>query len=204
MESPDTDYDIIVQIIDGDFDKFKIIVDKYRGLVFNIVRNMITEKMDREDIGQEIFLKVYSYLASFRFKSSMATWISRITYNTCLNHLRQNKKNHEKPMSNAADNSNELIDQSTTTIYDVLSQNIAPDMEVIKNEMANFIRSSIKTLPEKYRIVISLHYLEDFNLKEISFTIGVPIGTIKSILFRARKMLKDRLLSNFKLEDLFQ
>jgi RNA polymerase sigma-70 factor (ECF subfamily) len=202
MEPPRTDIELVRKILDGEIEEYRALVRKYRGLVYHIVHYMISNETDREDIGQDVFLKVYQALPSFQFRSGLATWISRITYNTCRNYYRRRQSHLEDGFNvdSARDNGEAMsgiVEMST-----IPTQAPAPDEVIIKKETADFVRTMVRTLPPQYRVIVILYYLEEFDVNEISKTIGIPVGTVKSHLFRARKMLKDRILARCNSEDL--
>jgi RNA polymerase sigma-70 factor (ECF subfamily) len=202
MSSPMTDKEIVERILSGKTEEFRTLLKRYKGLVFHIVRYMIPNEMDREDMGQDIFLKVYQNLSSFRFKSSLATWISHITYNACVSYLRKSKIRFGEdygsgPLSNNDGAVYEYLQSDSRTACD-----LSPEKHIESKETIRQIRGLVNDLPANYRAVIALYYLEELDLKEISNIMGIPVGTIKSHLFRARKMLKESILAKFDAEDI--
>lgn len=197
-----TDKEIIIRILSGEIDEFRTLLKKYKGLVFHIVQYMIPDETEREDLGQDIFMKVYQNMSSFKFKSSLATWISHITYNTCISYLRKCKIRSEETYGNDGQIEN------NKTVHEYLQSDSRPSSEsspenyLESSETARMIRSCVDDLPENYRAIIALYYLEELDLRAISEITGMPIGTIKSHLFRARKMLKEKILSRFDMEDI--
>ena len=133
-----------------------------------------------QDISQEVFIKVYQNLSKFKNDSKLSTWIARIAYRTALNHARKDVSN------------NELYD------VEVLIDLDSPERLLsLKNE-AEFIQRHVAQLPLAYRTVVTLYHLNEFSYQEISEITGFPEGTVKSYLFRARKLLKERLERYYK------
>ena len=133
-------------------------------------------------LAQEIFLKVYDSLGGFRFESKLSTWIGRIAYNTCINYLRR-----EQPalLDDLPENPGKEWAVSTDR----------PDESLEHSDQKAFIDDLIAQLPVVYKAVLTMFHLEEMSYKEIAEVIGVPEGTIKSHLFRARKLLKERLVA---------
>jgi RNA polymerase sigma factor (sigma-70 family) len=174
---------VLQQIKGGDRKAFSVLVKQYQGLVFHVVQRIVTTPEDVEDISQEVFIKVYRQLNTFAFESKLATWIARIAYLTAIDYLR-------KFPSNSTDCA-QPVDQLQFT-HDT------PEQLLIQSDVSSYVQKLIDTLPESYRVVLTLYHLEEFSHAEIEQITGMPVGTIKSYLFRARKLLKDRLAISLK------
>ena len=195
---------LVGDILSGNTEAFETIVSEYKGLVFHIVRSMFSDQVQHEDLAQDIFIRVFESLRQFRFQCGLATWISRIAYNMCLNHLRRSK-------SHPQDNSDyrtelEKIDEieKIDREYTVALDSPTPYAVICHKELATAVAEAIEKLPNPYRLVITLHYIEDFALPELAESLNIPLGTIKSHLFRARAALKNDLLHKFSIEDLIE
>ena len=191
-------------VLSGDTDDFKTIVSEYKGLVFHIVRSLISDNTQHEDLAQDIFIRVFESLPRFEFRCGLATWISRIAYNMCLNQLRRSKSH---PQDNPEYCTRiERIDEveHADCGYLVSLDSPTPHAVICHKEMATAVAEAVERLPIPCRLVIALHYLEGFSLPELAESLGMPVGTIKSHLFRARAMLKTDLLRNFTIEDLIE
>jgi RNA polymerase sigma factor (sigma-70 family) len=187
----DDDRSLVHKILAGNAGSFRQLVVDHRLLVTRIVYRMVLDRTERDDLCQEVFMRVYANLAHFRFESKLATWIARIAYNTCLNHL-QNK--HELL---AAD-----LLPGEKTLDDLPSPNSSPDTDVESKDLAERLRTEIKALPVHYRTALTLYHLQEMTYGEIASIMGLAEGTVKSHLFRGRRHLKDRLLSRYDEEDL--
>lgn len=186
VESARIDGSVVRRAQAGDLDAFGALIREYKGLVYHIVHYATPVESDREDLGQEIFLRVFQNLESFEFRSSLATWISRIAHNVCLNHQRRRRSRQERGPDGAPP------DPGQPT----------PHERLARREIAASVRDAVRSLPQHYRTVVVLHYLEGFNLQEISIAVGAPVGTVKSHLYRARALLKDWLLSRHSPEEI--
>lgn len=192
----------IERILYGSVDDFEIIVTEYKSLVFHVVRSMLADNSVHEDIAQDIFVKVYESLPGFQFRCGLATWISRIAYNTCLNHLRRIKSHPQNnPEHRVEEGKSDEINMSYYTDY-YPAESRTPHAVISRKEMEATIRESISRLPVQYRLIIILYYMDGFSVSELAETLGMPAGTIKSHLFRARALLKSDLLKKYNIEDL--
>jgi RNA polymerase sigma factor (sigma-70 family) len=184
---------LVAHILDGDAGAFERLIDRYQALVVHIVYRMITSKEDREDICQEVFMKIYRSLAGFRFESKLSTWISRVAYNTCMNHL---------------DKKRELLlgefRPDLETLDDLSGHTTRPDETAEASETSSRLRSEIACLPVAYRTILTLYHLEQMSYKEIGEITDMPEGTVKSHLFRARKQLRAGLVAKCRKEDLLR
>jgi RNA polymerase sigma-70 factor (ECF subfamily) len=131
-----------------------------------------------EDVCQEVFLKVYQNLGKYRNECKLSTWIATIAYNTSINYLRKFKKG-------------DMISSEEMLTMPVISDAKALDFERI--DLHQYIRSQIELLPVQYRTVLTLFHLEEFSYQEIEQITGMPEGTVKSYLFRAKAILKEKL-----------
>ena len=174
---------IVTKILNGNTHDFAIIVKNTERLVAQIVRKMTSNEDEQKDLVQDIYLKAYLNLASFQFKSKLSTWIANIAYNTTVNYL-QKKKIPLIEIDNA-------FESSFIGNENVESENI--NMEAVE-----ILHAEIARLPPLYKTLITLYHLEELPNKEIAEITNLPEGTIKSYLFRARKILKDKVNHHYK------
>ncbi len=180
-----TDRTLVERVLSGNTRAFGIIIKHTEGLVAQIVFKMISDREERRDIAQDIYLKVFQKLDSFRFQSKLSTWIARIAYNTCINQLEKNKISStatyfEMPVDDG-DLAHEYPDRNDI------------EEDLIGAEFASLLQSELEKLPALYKLLITLYHHEELSYSEIAQIVTLPEGTIKSYLFRARKMLKERL-----------
>lgn len=168
---------LVQQVLSGDRKAFERLVRQYERLVLHIVNPMIGNTADREDLCQEIFIKVYQRLHGFEFRSRLSTWIGTIAWNACVNFLQK-----KRPLTVgdlfAADET--LSPDSPPTPEDLL----------IKKQEAKHLTAAIEQLPVAQKTVLLLFHHDDLGLEEIAQILGIPVNTVKSHLFRARKNLK--------------
>lgn len=191
------DKHLVDKVLGGDARAFGIIIRSTERLVAQIVFKMISNPEDRKDMAQDIYLKVYSNLSGFKFESKLSTWIGRISYNTCMDHLR--KKKLVLPGNLYEDN--EPMEKDGSDKMD-LSSAAGINDAILQKDLSHILKTEIEKLSPVYKTLISLYHNEELSYEEIGQITGLPEGTVKSYLFRARKALKNNLLSQHKKEDL--
>lgn len=185
----DEDSQLVESFKRGNQKSFEHLVRKYKTTVFNTVYSMLGNTAEAEDTTQEIFLKVYSSLGSFKSKSSFSTYLYRITVNKCLDKL---KKRKNQPISLE----NELNEEEQLRLKDIFSsdeKNI--EDEIDRKELQETIRKILNSLPEKYRLVLTLKEIEGLSYKEMARIMKISVNKVKVWLFRARAKLKTKLLA---------
>jgi RNA polymerase sigma-70 factor (ECF subfamily) len=202
MEAFEIENDLVRKIMEENPEHFRIIIKKYKKLVSHIIHRLVENEMEQEELGQEIFVKIYQSLPSFRFQSNLATWITKIAYNTCLNYLRKKKTPLYEDQITAISLGESETENRNHGIEGVSSRSVLQDETLFKKEISGFLHREIKALPVQYRKIITFYHLDNMSYKEIAEVINIPEGTVKSYMFRARKILKDRLLARYKLEEL--
>jgi RNA polymerase sigma-70 factor (ECF subfamily) len=180
---------LIQDILEGNKEAFSELIDRYKRLVNHIVYKMVRSSEDRQDLSQDVFIRVYQNLGSFNGKCKLSSWIGRIAYNTSLNHLGK-----KQPVL-WDDISPELSLESRP------SSSLLLDEEIANNDMVKRISQEIRLLPAPYNVLVALYHLDDMSYQEIAEVTGMPDGTIKSYLFRARRLLRERLAKKYRLED---
>jgi RNA polymerase sigma-70 factor (ECF subfamily) len=196
-----TDRHLVDRVLSGETNAFGIIIKNTENLVTKIIFDMIINDVDRKDIAQDVYLKAYQKLPSFKFQSKLSTWIGQICYNTCVDHLRKKKLVLPENIYEAeTDSSNELLDMMNTAHGNF---NEPVDFLVIGKNISEIVKKKIERLPAIYKTLISLYHNEELSYEEIGTITGLPAGTVKSYLFRARRELKNDLLLHYKKEDLW-
>ncbi len=163
-----------------------------------IVFKLIPVAEDRKDMAQDIYLKAFHNLGGFKFQSKLSTWIAQIAYNSCLSWIEKKKlvlpgNLHEEEDGYAV---------STGALYNRSVSGSDPESRLFQKELSGILDKEIDKLPPIYQTLITLFHHESMSYEELSQITGLPDGTVKSYLFRARKMLKENLLSKYKKEAL--
>lgn len=190
---------LVSRVLKGDIHAFGIIIKNTEKLVAQIVFKMIGCPEDRKDIAQDIYLKTWKKLPGFRFDCKLSTWIAQISYNTCLDHLRKKKlvlTGNDYDDSETG-NETELSFDKPGVTYSTVENDV-----ITRKELSIILKEEIERLPPVYKTMIALYHQEELSYEEIGQVTGLPAGTVKSYLFRARRTLKNNLLVNYKKEDL--
>lgn len=183
-----TDLEIIDSVKRGNQSDYAIIVDRYKNKAFSLVKRMLKNEMDAEEVLQDCFVKVYDSLDTFRKESKFSTWFYRIVYNTTLTRLSSTKRKIESQMSSV----DEHFDLESDYDFKILE----------KKDMAQFIKNMMEKLPENYSLVLTLHYFSDLSCEEISETLNTSLSNVKVMLHRSRNALRDLMLKNNYAEEL--
>ena len=191
-----TDRQLVDLILTGDMHAFRRLVETTQGLVAQIVGKLIQTDEDRKDVAQDVYLKTYQNLRGFRFQSKLSTWIGQIAYNTCLHRLQTKKLNMYGPSPGAA---GEARDDAWSDAFPAADET---DRLLLQKELKSLLAAEVGRLPPLYQALIGLYHHEELSYQEIAQITGLPEGTVKSYLFRARKQLKDSMLSGYKKEKL--
>jgi RNA polymerase sigma factor (sigma-70 family) len=173
---------LVNAVLKGGMGAFRELIRRYEKLVAGIVFRMISVQQDREDLCQDIFLTVYEKLSSFRFGSKLSTWIGAIAFNRCINFLKAKKYLLQDDKDGDEETNTVMIDQ------------LKGDELLIKKQWRAALEKSIEGLPVLQRTVLQLFHYEELSLDEIASIMHLPVNTVKSHLFRARRNLKEQLI----------
>ena len=196
-----TDRHLVDRVLGGETNAFGIIIRNTENLVAKIIFDMIMNDGDKKDIAQDVYLKAYQKLPGFKFQSKLSTWIGQICYNTCIDHLRKKKLVlAENIFEEEAGRENDMLDMMNSTQGNF---DEPVDTFVIGKNISEIVKKKIEKLPAIYKTLISLYHNEELSYDEIGTITGLPAGTVKSYLFRARRQLKNDLLLQYKKEDLW-
>ena len=169
------DRDIITKVLSGDIEQYRHIVDKYKDKIFNYVNYSFTKDNDlAEDVTQEAFIRAFDNLKKFDIGRPFSPWLYKIATNIALTHIGKKKNISLDVLPEIPDKSD--IDQSMNN-------------KIIKETLVK----KIDELPTNYKEVINLHYWQEMKYEEIAVILSVPIGTVRTWLFRAKAMLKESL-----------
>ena len=164
---------LVEQILSGEKELFRLLIQRYQQKVHAMGISFFRNEEDAADFTQDVFILCYRRLASFRGDSRFSTWLYRIAYNTAVNGINRRKEYHslaEEPVSE--DN---------------------PEQQTLRLAAAEAVRLAVEELPEKYRICVDLYFFYDCTIKEIEVITGFPENTVKSHVFRAKKLLREKL-----------
>lgn len=179
-----SDYELVKASIDGDEQAFEELVTRYKRLIYSVVYNMINDKEEINDLAQEVFIRIYKSLGRYDPQYKFSTWAVKITTNLCLDTIRKKK----------------IVSAPLDEVMEVSSDLDTPEDNYIKRERSMKIREAIMELPEKYRIPIVLFHQNNMSYEEICTALGEPMTIVKNRLYRARMMLRDKLMPSRKEE----
>jgi len=190
LEATD-DRELVERFKNGDEGAFKQLVLKYQKKVYMIVYAMISNHQDTLEVSQEVFLRVFRHLPAFEGTSSFYTWLYRITVNLCIDYYRRKRikaYEYDDTLSHGAT-------QAEEDVYPLVSSasRDTPTGRLLREELGQKIREAMDKLPPKHRLVFVLREEEGLSYEEIADVVGVPVGTVMSRLFHARRKLQERL-----------
>ncbi len=170
----------------GDKTAFEILVKRYSKYVYTTAFFMVRDSQEAEDISQEVFVKVYLAIGGFRGLSSFKTWLRKLTVNTCIDKIRVRSKTLDKKVSLDG-----MIEDGKEILLYEFNQNVEKFFQ--DKETVNNVLKIIVNLDESYRIPLILRDLQDYSYIEIAEILKKPVGTVKTNIHRARKIIKDLL-----------
>ncbi|MCP4537556.1 MAG: sigma-70 family RNA polymerase sigma factor [Chloroflexi bacterium] len=172
-----SDAELVAKARQGDEAAFEQLVRKHQRYVFNVAYRVLGDYAEAEDMTQEAFVRAWRGLPGFRGQAQFTTWLYRIVHNLCLNRLPKLQR--------------ELL--QTEPLEEVLASS-APSLpdHFEAQEQVTLLHTELARLPEKYRLVLTLRYLQHLSYNEIAATLDVPMGTVKTHIYRARKLLMER------------
>ncbi len=173
---------LIAQIIHGDVQAFRQLIRQHERLVAHMVGRLIRQEEDREELCQDVFMKVYEKLGEFTFQSKLSTWIATIAYRHAINHLRKKKIVVD-----------DIAEEDRFTHHFISYHN--PEEILSDHEQEEMVMKMIDQLPASYKTVLTLFHVDGMNYAEIGEVTGMPEGTVKNYLFRARQLLKEKVKS---------
>ena len=191
MTMSETNSLLIQKALEGDQEAYACIVDRYRGQIYGLVFRMVKNREEAEDITQETFIKAFKALASFNADYAFSTWLYKIAANNCIDYFRK-KRLKTYPL----DNPIQSKDGERSREYP--NQEQGPEYGLLSKEKSFQIQKAIDSLPEKYKAAIILRHTKDQSYEEIADELGIPLGTVKVRIFRAREMLKKKLTEQLR------
>jgi RNA polymerase sigma-70 factor (ECF subfamily) len=170
-----SDDDVIAATLAGRNDAFGMLVERYERSVYHLTYRTLRNVEDAKDATQEAFFKAYRALRTFRPGAKFSTWIFTIAYRVCCDRLARSKRFSDAELPDRADPA------------------AGPELLAEQSDEASRLRAAIDALPEKYRTVITLFHLQGQAYEEIATVLGLPMGTVKTHLFRAKEQLRKAL-----------
>jgi RNA polymerase sigma-70 factor, ECF subfamily len=160
----------------GDDIAFSELVDRYKNLVYAIVSRMVSDRTQADDLAQDVFLKVHRGLPYFRGDARLSTWIYRIVANVCTQ--ARERRSFDVPLDGGGDDRPAI-------------QRGASDAAFADIELRDRLDKALAQLPEHYRMLVAAHYLEGVQYDALAEALDLPIGTVKTHLYRAKRRLRE-------------
>ncbi|MFC4354819.1 RNA polymerase sigma factor SigW [Chryseomicrobium palamuruense] len=176
----------IKQVLNGNQDAYAEIVDLYQSRLYHVCYRMLGNKHEAEDITQEAFLRAYINLHTFDQKRKFSTWIFRIATNLCIDRIRKKKPDYHLDAQVPGTDGLDMYSQ-------IAASEELPVEQLEKMEIQERLQYEISRLPDKYRSVIVLKYMEELPLQEISEILDLPLGTVKTRIHRGREALRKQM-----------
>ncbi len=207
--------DLVNNLLNGDESAFREFVDTFKDKAYSLTLKILKNPDDAEDSLQDAFIKFYRAVTREQFegRSKLSTYFYTIVYNTALDYYKKIKKTSFSMISIDVNESNfregdELV---SAFKHSRIDKNILPDSidantdNVISgNEIQDIIKRFIDHIPEQYSIILNMFYINELSHKEICDILGLPLGTVKNRIFRAREKIKETILKRYSEDEILQ
>jgi RNA polymerase sigma-70 factor (ECF subfamily) len=183
---PEPDLQILDMIRGGDTRKYAMLVDRYKDRGLALAMRIVGGREESEELLQDAFLRAFQALGEFRGEAKFGTWFYRILYNLCMTRVSR-RRNRVVLFDPSADF------DLTLTGEDDESPDALESLE--EQQLAQLLAEEVERLPGRFRIPLTLYYVQELRYEEISELMGLPLGTVKTNLFRAKVLLRKRMLT---------
>jgi RNA polymerase sigma-70 factor (ECF subfamily) len=164
----------------GDHDAFAALVQEHQRYIYNLALRILKDENEALDLAQETFVRAWTALPNFKGQSQFRTWLYRIATNLCYNRL----PNLRRSLNDLGD---DVMEDIAEPDFD------APIQEIESNETRRYLQQAMEELDENYRLLITLRYQNELSYEEIASTLNLPLGTVKTGIFRAKAQLRNAL-----------
>lgn len=186
----DPDVQLMLKCQKGDQVAFEQLLDKYKTSVINTIYRFIGDKIEAEDLAQEVFLKIYNTRRRYKPKAKFSTWLFRITTNLCLNQIRDHKKYASQTIS--LDERLETEEGERSLEIEDVHQS-GPSDALVRQELEQAVHRAINALPQNQKMAVILRRYQDLSYQEIAEALNCSVLSVKSLLFRAKENLRQNL-----------
>jgi RNA polymerase sigma-70 factor (ECF subfamily) len=177
----------VQRVLAGNTAAFAVLVDKHSDMAFTIANKIVRSREDAEEIAQDAFIKAYQSLRSFKGDSKFSTWLYRIVYNAAISHTRRKKQ--------------DVIQLDERVVSDTTEDEIFENLDTLDAELqSKLVNEAINNLPADESAIVTLFYLKENTIDDISQITGLSVSNVKVKLFRIRKKLYDELQIKMKYE----
>lgn len=181
------DLELVARANNGDQKAYAELMTRYKDAIYFMLLKMINNKTDAEDLTIEAFGKAFKNLSQYSPHYAFSTWLFKIASNNCIDYLR-------KKRSNVISIDRNFVDaKDTEPQVQLRDETPDPEENLIRSQKAVLMRTIVQKLKPRYRTLIELRYFKEYSYEEISKELGLPLGTVKAQLFRARELLYNTL-----------
>lgn len=180
-----SDNDIIFRILAGEHRAYAELIDRHKDRAMTLALRMLKNQADAEEALQDAFVRAFNALPAFERKASFATWFYRIVFNVCSTALSKRSSVHVSSFDADIDDAAKADEPVSTDM---------PDVDCESAEFQSIVRTAIDAMPEQYAAILTLFFLQEMGYEEIMEVTGLPLGTVKNRLFRARVLLQRAVL----------
>jgi RNA polymerase sigma-70 factor (ECF subfamily) len=180
---------LLRRLRDRDERAFRELLEAHKDRVYNITFRMLGNRAEAEDVAQEVFISVFKTIDQFREESKFSTWLYRVAVNHCKNRIKYLARRHDRDR----DELDETSHQTNGAVAGAPVRAARPDRALEGAQMERLLQEAIGNLDDDHRIVVVLRDVEDLSIEEICEITGLPDGTVKSRLHRARLALRKKL-----------
>lgn len=174
-----TDEELVSAVQSGEAEAYKHIIDRYQGKIYAYIMRLTNHREEATDIAQDVFMKAYKHIHKFDTERKFSSWVYRIAHNESVNWLK--KKTRAKIESLEVHEEIGKQHPDTIDIHD----------ELVRKEDRAMMRNAIDTLPQKYREVMEMRYLQQYSYEEIGEVLDKPVNTVGTLINRAKKKLAE-------------
>jgi RNA polymerase sigma factor (sigma-70 family) len=170
---------LVQQVLSGQDDYYRVLIDRHRGYIYRIVYSVVKHAKDAEEVAQDVWVKIYFALPQYQLQG-FRTWISRVAVNQAIDFQRKRYRHLEKLYGDATPELN-------SATYPIINPN---ELLLLRKEKKELIQENVARLPENYREIIIAFYIEEKSYQQIALEQEISLKTVESKLYRAKKWLK--------------
>lgn len=180
------DVQLMLRVRDGDLSAFEMLVERHQYRIVGTVAKMLGDDIEAEDVAQQVFVRVWQSAARYSPDAKFTTWLLTITRNLVFNEMRRRRRSKILCFGRQDDDLPEPVERADPAATD-------PAGAVLQDELERAVDEAIAALPEQQRLAVILRRYDEMSYEEIAAVLGTSVPSVKSLLFRARADLKDRL-----------